>query len=111
MKKYKELISLNGNEPVFRQTQDKDFDLINHKTFVNKLDGLNIAQNFRFVWEKSKEYLKQINNNRVYKKLFKASLDVAKQDLEFGQTMKVATSSLEQKIKNTSNMRLKMKPN
>lgn len=60
MPKLKELLPLIGEKPEFKENPKKDFSTINNKSFINKHDRLKVAQQFKPVWEKSKDFLEII---------------------------------------------------
>lgn len=63
MLKIKEIISLSGTKPKFRETTTPDFNNIKSNTF-DKLTLLKISEQFRKVWENSKEYLSSVAKSK-----------------------------------------------
>jgi hypothetical protein len=72
MPQLKELISLSGNEPDFKETQRRDFSNINQKSFIHKHDRIKAAQQFKPVWEKAKEFLEIIASSKSKKQVNQA---------------------------------------
>lgn len=73
------------------------------ETSLKQFQELESIQNFRIVLGQSKEYLLKIIENSSYKKLLKQTLDVAKEDLNFGNKYEKQLT-LEQKITNKRKM-------
>jgi hypothetical protein len=70
---------------------------------LKQYQELESVENFRIVLGKSKEYLAKIVENSSYKKVLKQTLDVAKEDLSFGNKLEEKLT-LNQKIKNKKSM-------
>ena len=86
------------------------FDFFEPETLTGNIEGideqhlkqfqeLESVQNFRIVLGKSKEYLSKIVENSSYKKVLKQTLEVAKEDLSFGNKLEDKLT-LDQKITN-----------
>ena len=75
------LISLYGLEPEFEERTPIDLSQINSKTFIIKLDRLNSAQQFKHVWDGSKELLKNVVDNIHYKKGFSTAKELAQSNM------------------------------
>ena len=105
-----DLISLQGDTPIFRQTEDSNFKSVNQRTFSDSMRDFQPVQSFKFVWEKAAEYLQTIAEKKDFKKLKQTILKVASQDLDFNKQVENApTQSLNQKIK-TAYKNSQMKP-
>lgn len=70
---------------------------------LKQYQELESIENFRIVLGKSKEYLSKIVENSSYKKILKQTLEVAKEDLSFGNRLEEKLT-LDQKITNKKTM-------
>jgi len=66
------LISLFGIDPQYDENSPTDFSQINTKSFSKKYHQLKAAQNFKPVWENSKEILEHIATLKSKKQLNQA---------------------------------------
>lgn len=107
MKNNTTLIPLCGDSPFFHATTEKNYSSINARTFSNKLRDFNPVQNFKFAWEKASEYLEKIAENKDFKKLKKAALKVASNDLGFNKENQKPEIGLDEKIRNETRKSLK----
>lgn len=103
-KDYKELVSLSGNEPVFRDPTEILFSSINEKRIKSSYQNLNAANNFTGLLKKenSAELLETVYSKRNFKSVLKKTLDFVKKELKFGENGKVfAPQSIKEKFKSS----------
>jgi hypothetical protein len=94
-----------GDELIFDHFEDEKLkgngEKIDDLTFTEKYQDFKAIQNFRIVLGKSREYLVKICENSNYKKLLQKTLDVAKDELDFGNKPSMQRDvTLDEKISN-----------
>lgn len=105
-----DLITLQGNTPIFRKTEDSNFKSVNQRTFSDSMRDFQPVQSFKFAWDKAAEYLQTIAEKKDFKKLKQTILKVAAKDLDFNsEPQNTPEQSLTQKIK-TAYKNSQMKP-
>lgn len=105
------LISFQGEFPLFRAVEISNLKKINQRTFTDTLRDFNCVQSLKFSWEKASDYLAKIIEKKDFKKLRKTILKIAAKDLDFNLQASPA-QDLEQKIKNAyKSAKLKPKMN
>ncbi len=71
-----EIISLFGIETEYEERTPPELDVLNPKVINLKFDKLECANEFKHVYENSKEYLENVLANRKYKKGFNEAKEV-----------------------------------
>ncbi len=101
---YKELITLSGNEPVFRHPTEIIFSELSEKRIKRNYQNMNAANNFTGLLKKenSAELLETVYSKRNFKSVLKKTLDFAKKELKFGENGQTfANPSLKEKLKSS----------
>lgn len=101
-KNYKELISMSGNEPVFRPPTEVIFSALSERKIKRNYQNMNAANNFIGLLRKenSAELLETVYEKRNFKSVLKKTLDFVKKELKFGENGQTfANPSLKEKLK------------
>ncbi len=92
-----EIISLFGLEVEYEERTPPDLDLLNPKKINMKFEKLKCADEFKHVYENSKEYLENILANRKYKRGFQQAKNVLMDNVYAEQKMRIEQNKNDKK--------------